>query len=81
MNTPIGKARDVIVEVKAAYLTGLYAGLSVEPYANQELLDAMRPHAITAAQVAFGDGAFSPVALWKMVEYYDAWVDRMEGNS
>ena len=77
----VGRARTVSVEVKAAYLCGLYAGMCS---ANDRMPEAdcfhreLRPHAKTAALIAFGDGAFNPLSVFEMERFYDRVVDNCE---
>ena len=79
MKSTIGKARTVTVEVKAAFLCGLFNGYKDHPDpAAQKFFAALKPHAITAAQIAFGDGAFNPTDIWRMENFYDGIVTNCE---
>lgn len=80
MQGTIGKAREVSTEVKAAFLCGMYNGYkcSSDPKVKKFVAD-LKPHAMTAAQIAFGDGAFNPLAVWEMESFYDRVVENCEG--
>lgn len=79
MSGTIGRARTVPIEVKAAFLCGLYNGykdnadIAVERFAQE-----LKPHAIVAAQIAFGDGAFNPMSVFEMEAFYDRVVTNCE---
>lgn len=83
MQGTIGKARTVTTEVKAAFLCGMYNGYKDnKDAASKRFVAELKPHAITAAQVAFGDGAFNPLRVWEMEAFYDRVVTNCEsGNS
>ena len=82
MSGTIGRARTVTTEIKAAYLCGLYAGLNSDSSAKAKAIkEEMRPHAETAAMIAFGDGAFNPLQIFEMESFYDRIVDNCEAGS
>ncbi len=77
----IGRARSVSTEVKAAYLCGLYAGAHWDDSeATKAFIAELRPHAETAAHIAFGDGAFNPLAIWEMEAFYERVVCNCEAG-
>lgn len=77
----VGRARVVSVEVKAAFLAGMFNGYKDNPDpAVQRFVEDLRPHAITAAMVAFGDGAFNPIKVLEMEAFYDRVVTCCEGG-
>ena len=84
VESTVGRARSVSTEVKAAYLCGLFAGMQSanerSPEADQ-FAKELRPHARTAAQIAFGDGAFNPLAIFQMEAFYDRVVDNCEQSN
>jgi hypothetical protein len=81
MQGTIGRARTVSVEVKAAFLCGLYNGYKDnEDAASKRFVAELKPHAIVAAQVAFGDGAFNPLQVWEMESFYDRVVTNCEAS-
>ncbi len=75
----IGKARSVSTEIKAAFLVGMFNG---SKYGDGDdaiaFREQLKPHAFTAALIAFGDGAFNPIAVWEMEAFYDRIVDNCE---
>jgi hypothetical protein len=83
MQGTVGKARTVTTEVKAAFLCGMYNGYKDnKDAASKRFVAELKPHAITAAQVAFGDGAVNPLQVWEMEAFYDRVVTNCEsGNS
>jgi hypothetical protein len=77
----VGKAREVPTEVKAAFLCGMYNGFKDnEDEHSKRFVAELTPHAITAAQVAFGDGAFNPISVWEMEAFYDRVVANCEAS-
>ena len=71
MQGTIGKARTVSTEVKAAFLCGMYNGYKDrKDAASKRFFEALRPHAMVAAQIAFGEGEFNPLAVWDMKKFY-----------
>ncbi len=78
----VGNAREVPVEVKAAYLCGMWAGTNdIDSESVNRFRESLRPHAVVAAMVAFGDGAFNPLQVWEMEAFYDRVVDSCEQSA
>ena len=66
--------KKIETSVKAAYLVGLYAGLNSKANIKlkKDILDELKPHAETGAQIVFGDGVYNPISIAKMVLYFDS---------
>ncbi|MCK4820390.1 hypothetical protein KA005_31790 [bacterium] len=70
-------AKNISTELKAAYLIGLFAGTN-SCSKNKKMNDYRKklyPHAITAIQIVYEDGAFNPIAVYKMEEFYNRICD------
>lgn len=81
MQGTVGKAREVSTVVKAAFLCGMYNGYKDrddEP--SRVFLEQLRPHAYTAAKIAFGEGVFSVAEIWDMENFYNQVVSNCEGG-
>lgn len=77
----VGRARTVSTEIKAAFLCGLFSGSNWSQSSRAKAFrEEMRPHAETAARIAFGDGAFNPLDVWDMERFYDQVVDNCENG-
>ena len=79
MSGTIGNARSVSTDVKAAFICGLFNGYRISTDDQiKSFVKELEPHARTAAQIAFGNGAFSPLAVYEMEAFYDKVVDNCE---
>lgn len=70
-------AKSISVELKAAYLVGLFAGTNASRQTKQMQVyrKALFPHALTAMQIVYEGGAFNQISIYEMEKFYDHIVD------
>lgn len=75
-------AKNISTELKAAYLIGLFAGTnSCKTKKMTEYRKRLYPHVLIAAQIVYEGGSFNPIAVHKMVKFYNHIVDESERQS